>query len=109
VTGRRSSKAPLEKSIVASISKALRARGAYVAKIHGSFYGSSGIPDLVCCYRGHFIGLEVKRPGNKATPIQEAQMEGIRRAGGTSLVVRSVDDAMVVLDEIDRMREGRQR
>ena len=103
MTGRRSSKAPLEKSIVASISKALRARGAYVAKIHGSFYGSSGIPDLVCCYRGHFIGLEVKRPGNKATPIQEAQMEGIRRAEGIAVVVTDVPSALDLLDSLDRL------
>jgi hypothetical protein len=102
VTARRSSKAPLEKSITATIAKGLRARGCYVAKIHGGLYGTAGIPDLLVCWKGTFIGLEVKRPGGAgATPQQAAQLEGIKRAGGTSAVVRSFDEALAVLNAID--------
>lgn len=107
MTVRRRATDPLEKTRVANITKALRARGGYVAKIHGGMYGTAGIPDLLCCYRGHFIGLEVKRPSNRATPAQLAQLEGIRRAGGTSVIVHDADEAHVVLDEVDRMRDGR--
>lgn len=29
-------------------------------KEHGGMYGTAGIPDLIVCYRGRFIGLECK-------------------------------------------------
>lgn len=25
-------------------------------------YGIAGIPDIICCYKGHFVALEVKTP-----------------------------------------------
>jgi hypothetical protein len=91
----------LEKTRVANIAKALRARGAWVAKIHGGMYGTSGIPDLLCCFHGAFVALEVKRPGNKPTPSQAAQLEGITRAGGRALVVHDADEALAILSVLD--------
>ena len=29
-------------------------------KEHGGMYGTAGIPDLIVCYKGRFIGLECK-------------------------------------------------
>lgn len=43
------------------LQKTLRERGWWVVKYHASQYTPKGIPDLICCYRGHFIGLELKR------------------------------------------------
>tara|TARA_R100000995_G_scaffold21814_1_gene9203 strand:+ start:2214 stop:2507 length:294 start_codon:yes stop_codon:yes gene_type:complete len=50
-------------------------------------YGRSGVPDIIVCYRGLFIGIECKAGKNKPTPLQEKNMEDIRKAGGIALVI----------------------
>lgn len=80
------------------IQDALRAREAFVFKVHGSQHMMAGLPDLVVCYRGLFIALEVKLPGNKPSAVQVLRIKQIRAAGGHAYVVRSVQAAMKVLD-----------
>lgn len=41
---------------------------------------------------GWFLAIEVKRPGNKPTPLQQAWLDEVREAGGLALVAVSVDD-----------------
>lgn len=50
-------------------------------------YGSSGVPDIVGCYKGVFFAFECKAGGNKPTPLQELNLSKIRNAGGAALVV----------------------
>ena len=50
-------------------------------------YGRSGVPDIVVCYKGLFIGIECKAGKNKPTPLQEKNLDEIRAAGGTALVI----------------------
>lgn len=56
---------------------------------HG--FGRSGVPDIVACVRGHFVGIECKAAKNKPTALQEREMQAIKDAGGTALVVNSAD------------------
>ena len=60
-----------EKDIVAAIRRYLAMLGedVFFWKEHGGAYGTSGVPDIICCYRGRFLGLEVK--------AIKARMEGI--------------------------------
>lgn len=51
---------------------------------HG--YGRSGVPDIVCCVGGMFVGIECKAGTNKPTALQEREMGRIRAAGGVTLV-----------------------
>ena len=62
---------------------------------------SPGCSDILACYRGSYIALEVKRPGKKATPKQAGFLAAVRRAGGVGAVVTSVGDVERILDEID--------
>ena len=57
----------LERDIVAAIKKYLSSLGSDVFfwKEHGGPYGCSGVPDVICCYKGRFIGLECKLPGGR--------------------------------------------
>ena len=50
-------------------------------------YGRSGVPDIVVCYKGLFVGIECKAGNNKPTPLQEKHLDEIRAAGGTALVI----------------------
>lgn len=51
--------------------------------------GRAGIPDLILCINGHFIGLELKgeRPGTGPSKLQTECLWNIADAGGTASVV----------------------
>lgn len=89
---------PLEKVIVDRIKKALTEKGAYVIKTHGSLH-SAGLPDIVCCYEGRFIGIEVKRPETRhtVTERQQRNLDMIVDAGGGAGVATSVEEALAIL------------
>lgn len=53
---------------------------------------TAGLPDLIVCYKGKFIGIEVKVPGKNATPRQLFVHQQIRKAGGIAFVARCVED-----------------
>jgi Holliday junction resolvase len=88
---------PSEKAITAGIVRALRDRGAWVVKFHGSGYSRRGVPDLLVCHEGRFYGLEVKQPGGHVTPLQRHELKTIEAAGGAAAVVRSVEEALAVV------------
>lgn len=67
-------------------------------KEHGGMYGTAGIPDIIACIGGHFYGFEVKAEGGRPTKLQEATIRKILAAGGTALVVRSVDEVRAVVN-----------
>ena len=91
-----------ESRLSREIARRFRARGGFIFKVHGGPTMMNGLPDLEGCYRGRFVGLETKMPGGKQpTPVQRLRQQQIRDAGGISEVVRSVADAMAVLDAID--------
>jgi len=92
----------LEKDIVSTILRYLRGLPeCFCWKEHGGAYGTAGIPDIICCYRGHFLGLEVKQPGNRLTRLQEATLERIRAAGGRAHMVTGVAEVRGIINEID--------
>lgn len=98
-----------ESALVTRIAKEYRKRKAKVIKIHGSAMQPKEI-DLVVCYHGYFIGLEVKDPTatRGATPLQQHTISEIVRAGGTASVVRSLDEALELLAHIDQKLAGTQ-
>ena len=61
-------------------------------------YGRSGVPDIIVCYNGCFIGIECKAGTNKPTPLQEKNLKDIQAAGGVSLVVN--EDNISTVGEI---------
>lgn len=92
----------LEKYITAKIMKYLKSLDrCYCFKEHGGSYGSSGIPDIICCYKGQFVAFEVKTAKGKTTPLQDINIRNIKRAGGTAIVVRSLDEVKSVLNEME--------
>jgi hypothetical protein len=47
--------------------------------------GKAGVPDIIACFNGRFVAIEVKRPGKKPTPLQIRRLLEIERAGGFAL------------------------
>ena len=93
----------LERDIVAAIKKYLASLGSDVFfwKEHGGPYGTSGIPDIICCYKGRFIGMECKLPGGRLTELQKRAISKINAAGGIARRVESVEDAKAIIRIVD--------
>ena len=96
----------LERDIVTAIRKYLASLGSDVFfwKEHGSVYGTNGVPDIICCYKGHFLGLECKLPGGRLTKLQKRAIEKINRAGGVACRVESAEDVKRVIERVDLER-----
>ena len=61
----------------------------------------AGFPDLMVCYKGFFVALEIKTLVGRATFQQLKVIEDIRMAGGWAWVVTSVDEVSKYLGVID--------
>jgi hypothetical protein len=93
---------PLRKKIL----KRLREEGGFWYHPAGNPMTMAGIPDLIGCYEGRFVGLEVKRPGKPLTQLQAHTLKQIKAAGGVAAVVHSVEEAMTVLRSVTRSPSG---
>jgi hypothetical protein len=58
----------------------------YFFPVTGGF-GRSGVPDIIVCFRGKFIGIECKAGKGKTTPLQDRELSAINAAGGVTLLV----------------------
>lgn len=87
-----------ETAVKDKIEALLRERKIWFVKVHGEAMQKRGIPDLICCYEGRFVALEVKDKGNFATPLQRYELARIAKAGGEQAVVYSVADVEKVLE-----------
>ena len=96
----------LERDSVTGIKRYLASLGSDVFfwKEHGSVYGTNGVPDIICCYKGRFLGLECKLPGGRLTKLQKRTIEKINRAGGVACRVESVEDVKRVIERVDLER-----
>lgn len=81
-------------------------RGGRPFKIHGSDEGFQeiGIPDLLICYRGRFVGIESKMPGGKLRPAQRVVLHEIFKAGGVAAVCETVKEVDEILSYLDKRR-----
>lgn len=88
---------------------ALRAEGWFCYKNHGSEYMMNGLPDIICCAEGLFIGLETKHPETRDdTSVRQEYVQGlIRQAGGMAQVVTSPREAVRVVKQ--RLKEVHDR
>jgi hypothetical protein len=50
-------------------------------------YGASGVPDIIACFKGHFVAIECKAGKNSVTLLQQRNLDQINRAGGLAVVV----------------------
>ena len=63
-------------------------------------YGRTGIPDVICCVNGYFIGIECKAGKNTPTALQSREIDKIVAAGGVAMVVN--EENLEVLEDLIR-------
>ena len=88
-----------ESLIQSKIIKHLESIGAYVIKTIST--NKAGVPDLLVCYKGLFIGIEVKRPEtkNKVSKLQGHHLAKIEQAEGLSMVAWNVEMVKEFIEE----------
>lgn len=67
--------------------------------------GSPGGADLIGCYRGRFLAVEIKTPTGRQSPEQRTFQGCVELNGGEYVVLRSVKDAREWLADL-RRRHG---
>ena len=82
-----------EGKVKAAVKKYLRERGIWFCMPMGTGFGSSGVPDFICCQGGVFWAIETKAPGKRknTTELQKQQIAAICSAGGRAVVVDDVE------------------
>lgn len=89
-----------------SIIEAIQKRGWFAFKVHGGAMMMAGLPDIIACVNGQFLGIETKLPkhegGGNPTRRQVFVHDAIRRAHGVAVVCRSIADAESVCERLER-------
>lgn len=86
-----------EKRVKDAVKKMLDSLGIYHFSPPGMGLGRAGIPDLVCCYNGRFLGIECKAGAGRTTALQDRELAAIQAHGGFTFVVRE--------NNIDELKE----
>lgn len=82
--------------------KYLKDKGALVNVNTANMFDKVGRSDVECCYKGHWISLELKVGKYQPDPLQISYLQKVRDAGGFGLILRdTLQELMVLLSCID--------
>jgi Holliday junction resolvase len=92
-----------------AVVKILKDRGAYYFFPVTGGFGRSGVPDVVACYEGQFIGIECKAGNNEPTALQHAELAKIDKAKGVTMIVNEnnvawIETTLNAIDNLDALR-----
>lgn len=83
-----------EAALVNKIREAMKKKGLFCLKLHGGRFQQAGLPDLLVIKEGRALWLEVKTQDGETTKLQEHALDALRKSGCVAEVVRSVDEAI---------------
>lgn len=93
-----------EKKVKKKVVDILKRYNAYYFYPVTGGYGASGVPDIVACVNGRFIGMEVKADAKKRGPtaLQQKNLDAINATGGIGVVIdaNNLDALVEVLDSL---------
>jgi hypothetical protein len=62
----------------------------------GGPFGKAGCPDILICWKGIFIAIEVKASDGVLSHLQLMSLQKIQAAGGVAAVVRGFDESRLI-------------
>ena len=77
-----------ENNITKRIKDFLKSKDIWHVKYFANAFTSVGIPDILACVKGHFVGIEVKTDVGRLSEIQKYQAEQLKKSGGLWYCVR---------------------
>lgn len=83
-----------EAEITKEIRQYLKLRGVFHYKQWQGLGSLPGVSDIIGCYNGRYLAIEVKRKGQNPTEKQQAFLDTVNAQGGLAFVARSVEDVM---------------
>jgi hypothetical protein len=92
-----------EKAITQAIRGLLKSLGIFHWKNHGGPMGAKGVSDILGCYQGRMLAIEVKTDRGRLSDDQQRFIDNVNAAGGLAFVARSIDDVIVSLGVQDRL------
>lgn len=72
-------------------------------KRHGSPFTVAGDPDIYGLWRGHHFEIELKRPGESPTLLQQYHLRQWQRAGAHAFVVHSLPELQHAIDTLRKV------
>lgn len=90
---------PKEADITREIRQYLKIRGVWHYKQWQGLGSLPGVADIIGCFKGKYLAIEVKTPGKNPTPHQQNFLNQVIYAGGLAFVARSVDDVIQRLED----------
>jgi Holliday junction resolvase len=91
-----------ESKVKKKVKKILDDLGAYHFSPMTAGFGRSGVPDIIACYKGKFIGIECKSGDNKPTLLQLRNIDDIKRNQGLAIVINeaNIESLLALVKEI---------
>lgn len=76
-----------EKNFEIRVKRYLDKNHAWYVKFFANAYTSSGIPDILCCLNGRFLGVEIKQEKGKPSELQEFHLQKINKCKGVGILL----------------------
>lgn len=94
-----------EKNFENKIKNFLKKENCYFFKFWGTMYTKAGVPDIIACVNGRFVGIEVKSDVGRPSEIQLVNINQIHQCLGFAVVVHpeGFDD---LVEMIRAIKEG---
>ena len=91
-----------ESKVKNKVKKILDDLSAYHFSPRATGFGRSGVPDIIACYKGKFIGIECKSGDNKPTLLQLRNIDDIKRNQGLAIVINedNIESLLALVKEI---------
>lgn len=86
-----------EQDIQTAILQYLKKRNIYAVKVITA--SKSGVPDILACLNGKFVGIEVKAPcrSGNVSELQKYNISKIKASGGEAFVVTSLEEVQAIV------------
>ena len=93
-----------ESSIQKDISDYLTSKGAEVYNPKTGSHSKKGTPDLLLCFQGLFIAIEVKQPGKKPSKLQQLRIKRDKKAGGIAFATDNLKEVKELINDISNVQ-----
>ena len=97
-----------EKNFENRLKKFLEDENCWFVKFFANAYTKSGIPDLLVCCNGYFLGVEVKAPNGKPSELQKRNIKKINESCGGIGIVLYPDQFDDFKDLIHNLNDGKE-
>ena len=98
---RAAKNATKEQDIQTKIMEYIQSIGGLPVKFNNiGIYAKAGVSDILACIKGRFVAIEVKKPGETPSKLQENFINAINSIGGFAFWADNLDDVKAKLKEL---------